>query len=296
MHFELAFPMTPLPVIADPTSLLIDRSFNSSIESYLNKYKSQENVYPCFNCLKGHFITPEMRNRMVDWMIEVLTKCHCSGTTFFLAVNLMERFLKFGPQGYQGEKIHILGLVSMYIASKFEDIQAIDLTLLEKGIAHGKYSAKELKKVEIDILVALKFDLKITMGCDFLGFLCAILQPPAIITRTAEIILILNKLEYNTYYLPCEEAVAALYISSQSLNQPALAETIFKLSDFSEEDLEMTIISMRNYIYGFKLRPHKLKAVTRELGFAFAGIEENCFFQFKDIGLAESQVKLMSGF
>lgn len=31
---------------------------------------------------------------MVDWMIEVFASFHCSNETFFLAVNLMDRYLE----------------------------------------------------------------------------------------------------------------------------------------------------------------------------------------------------------
>lgn len=41
-----------------------------------------------------HKITPALRARMVDWMIEVLTNFKCDDQTFFLAVSLLDRYLK----------------------------------------------------------------------------------------------------------------------------------------------------------------------------------------------------------
>lgn len=35
-----------------------------------------------------------MRAKMVDWMIEVLASFNCSNETFFMAVNLMDRYLE----------------------------------------------------------------------------------------------------------------------------------------------------------------------------------------------------------
>ena len=45
-------------------------------------------------CLEKHNITPTLRARMVDWMIEVLTNFKCDDQTFFLSVSLLDRFLK----------------------------------------------------------------------------------------------------------------------------------------------------------------------------------------------------------
>ena len=296
MYFELDHSARSIPEACGIEVSMSGTPINLSLQDYLLRNKSQENAYPCFNCLKGHSITPEMRFRMVDWMTEVLTRCNCSGTTFFLSVHLMEKYLKFGPQGLSADKLHLVGLISMFIASKFEDIEAITLALLQKGICHGKYTEVQLKNMEIEMLIVLKFELKVTLSCDFLGYLAAALDPPAVVKRTAEIILILNKLEYNNYYLPCEEATAALLIAAQSLKQSGLVEDILRVSDYCEEELEISVISMRNLIYEYKLKPPRTKAAMRELGFSFASVELGCFFRFADGSLQASQEQLMSLF
>ena len=38
----------------------------SPIQADFIKIKGQEKFIPCFNCLKGHNITPEIRSRMID--------------------------------------------------------------------------------------------------------------------------------------------------------------------------------------------------------------------------------------
>ena len=229
-------------------------------------------------------------------MIEVLTKCKSSATTFFLAVHIMDKYLKFGPKGLPAGNILLIGLIAMELASKFEDVDAISIELLEKRIAHGKYSDVELKKMEIEMLIVLNFDLKVTFCCDFLGFLSSVLSPPLVINRTAEIILILNTFDYNNYYSPCEEAAAALYIAAQSLNQSELANQIFKVSDVTDEDMEIAVISMKNHIYQYKIKPPKFKNPMRELGFSFECPESPKFFKFDDPELESCQLQLMNKF
>jgi len=45
------------------------------------------------NGLDGHAISKEYRTKMVDWMVEVCTSFRCSDRTWFLAVELFDRFL-----------------------------------------------------------------------------------------------------------------------------------------------------------------------------------------------------------
>ena len=39
-------------------------------------------------------IGDQLRAKMIDWMIEVLTNFKCDDLTFFIAVSLMDRFFK----------------------------------------------------------------------------------------------------------------------------------------------------------------------------------------------------------
>lgn len=39
-----------------------------------------------------HKITPVLRSRMVDWMVEVITNFRCDDQTFFVAVSIMDRY------------------------------------------------------------------------------------------------------------------------------------------------------------------------------------------------------------
>lgn len=44
--------------------------------------------------LEPHAITPTLRSKMVDWMIEVLSSYKMSEETFFKSVKLMDQYLK----------------------------------------------------------------------------------------------------------------------------------------------------------------------------------------------------------
>jgi len=65
--------------------------YNVPIQAYKREL---EILYNTGSCLEKHNITPALRARMVDWMIEVLTNFKCDDQTFFVAVSLLDRFLK----------------------------------------------------------------------------------------------------------------------------------------------------------------------------------------------------------
>ena len=65
----------------------VRHELNDDIDQYLRDLeKKTENDVS--GCLSRHKITPALRARMIDWMIEVLTNFRCDDQTFFLAVSL----------------------------------------------------------------------------------------------------------------------------------------------------------------------------------------------------------------
>jgi hypothetical protein len=89
---------------------------------------------------------------MVDWMIEVLTNFKCEDQTFFLAVNLLDRYLKNKPQSVEIADLHVMGVTTMFIASKYEDVYPLKMKMVFEKIAHKKLPIERIKSLELDIL------------------------------------------------------------------------------------------------------------------------------------------------
>lgn len=75
----------------DRQNINVRHDLHEDIDKYL---RSLEKKFDATNCLANHAITATLRARMIDWMIEVLTNFKCDDQTFFLSVNLMDRYLK----------------------------------------------------------------------------------------------------------------------------------------------------------------------------------------------------------
>jgi len=75
--------------------------------------------------LVGHQISKEIRTKMIDWMVEVCSSFKCCPRTYFLAVAVFDKYMvacyHYGKE-LTNLDIHPMGITSIYLASKFEDV------------------------------------------------------------------------------------------------------------------------------------------------------------------------------
>ena len=148
------------------SKLVRDDYSNSIINSLLEDEEVNENY------LSYHKITERMRTRMVDWMIEVLSNYHCDESAFFEAVNLMDRYFKVCEMKKRcllPEELHLIGVTSMFIASKYQDIYPLRLRIIHEKIAHRKLSCEEIKNKEEEITKLLNYSIGIPTMWDFIN-------------------------------------------------------------------------------------------------------------------------------
>ena len=125
-------------------------------KSFLQNLFSDEEQMDDF--LDNHKVTERMRTRMIDWMIEVLTNYKCDDNAFFIAVNTMDRYFKYiSDAQIQPNELHLIGVTTMFMASKYEDIYPLRLKIVHEKIAHKKLSTQEIKTKETDISTVLNF-------------------------------------------------------------------------------------------------------------------------------------------
>jgi hypothetical protein len=121
--------------------------------------------------MKEHKITLEHRARMIDWMIEVLSTFKCSDKTFFLSVNIMDRYFKCKQRELFNDDLHMIGIVSMFIASKYEDVLPLLMKTVVSKIGHNKFPLKDIELCEIEILKKLSFKVGIPTIKDHIDML-----------------------------------------------------------------------------------------------------------------------------
>ena len=67
-------------------------------------------------------LTWEMRQTLVDWLLQVHLRYHLLPETLWIAINIMDRFLTRRVVSIL--KFQLVGVTAMFIASKFEEILA----------------------------------------------------------------------------------------------------------------------------------------------------------------------------
>jgi hypothetical protein len=74
-----------------------------------------------------------------------------------LAVNLLDRYFKNMEKAMPSGELHLTGIISMFIASKYEDIIPLMMRTVINKIGHNKFSLLQIEEKELEILRVLGY-------------------------------------------------------------------------------------------------------------------------------------------
>nr|XP_023914109.1 putative cyclin-A3-1 isoform X2 [Quercus suber] len=160
-----------------PTKVVTDASYDdpqlcgayaSDIDDYLHIMEMESKRRPLPNYLEKvqKEVTANMRGVLVDWLVEVAEEYKLLPDTLYLAISYIDRFLSLDVVHQQ--KLQLLGVSSMLIASKYEvrslnKSKSEEITALDAGdccyILENRYPKEEVVRMEADILESLKFEM-----------------------------------------------------------------------------------------------------------------------------------------
>ena len=105
-------------------------------------------------------ITWEMRQALVDWLLQVHLRYHLLPETLWIAINVVDRFLSVRTVSIV--KLQLVGVTAMFVAAKYEEILApsVDEFIF---MTEGGYTKDEILRGERVILQALEF--KVSSYC-----------------------------------------------------------------------------------------------------------------------------------
>ncbi|XP_058222414.1 cyclin-A3-4-like isoform X2 [Rhododendron vialii] len=135
-------------------------------------------------------VTPTMRGILMDWLVKVAEEFKLLSDTLYLSISYIDRFLSVNALNRQ--KLQLLGVSSMLIASKYEEISPPKVEDF-CNITNNPCTKKEVVKMEADILGYLKFEIGSATIKTFLRILIKIAQESY---KTSNL-----KLEFLCYYL-----------------------------------------------------------------------------------------------
>lgn len=108
--------------------------------------------------LSPHKMNPLHHRRMIDWMIEVLSVYNSSPDTFFLSVHVMNLYISKTKKLLKDSDVYLLGITSMFIAHKYEEIYAFSLNDVVKKISHNSFTANQIRQSEKDVVKTISLD------------------------------------------------------------------------------------------------------------------------------------------
>ena len=156
------FPLKKSIINSNPQ--MVDDYFDE-IYNYLKSIENSD--LPKENYMKTiqKDINEKMRKILLDWLIDVHAKFKLSTETLFLTINIIDRYLS--KKSIHRKYLQLLGVTSMFIASKYEDIYPPEIKDFI-FMTDNAYTKEELIKMENDILDKIQFNMTYPTSFRFL--------------------------------------------------------------------------------------------------------------------------------
>ncbi|EOA20642.1 hypothetical protein CARUB_v10000955mg [Capsella rubella] len=196
-------------------------------------------------------IDPTMRGILIDWLVEVSEEYKLASDTLYLTVNLIDRFMSHNY--IEKQRLQLLGVTCMLIASKYEEISA---PRLEEFcfITDNTYTRQEVLSMEIQVLNFLHFRLSVPTTKTFLRrFILAaqasekvpLIEMEFLANYFAELTLV----EYTFLrFQPSLIAASAVFLARWTLDQSSHPwnPTLQHYTRYEASALKNTVIAMEN--------------------------------------------------
>jgi len=165
-------------------------------------------------------INGKMRAILIDWLVEVHMKYRLRPETLFLTVNIIDRYLSVRP--VMRKKLQLLGVVAMFIAAKYEEIDPPKVHEFAYITDHT-YSKKEIVSMECSVLVALNYQIAVPTPAHLMDRLQRANGCDAVHRSLAQYALELSLLDLrNLRHPPSLLVSAALLMSNEFLGRRTL--------------------------------------------------------------------------
>ena len=161
----------------------------------------------------------QMRTLLVDWLVQVAQEFNLLQETLYLTVATLDRFLQKNANKFDKSKLQLIGVSSMFIACKYEEMYAPEIGDFTH-ISDNDCSESSIRKMEIKILDSLGFDLSRPLALHFLRRNSKAGGVDVLIHTLAKYAMELTLVKYETmHYTPSKLAAAALALSMKILGE-----------------------------------------------------------------------------
>ncbi|KAL0726175.1 hypothetical protein Bca4012_022268 [Brassica carinata] len=208
------------------------------VEDIYSFYKSVESEWRPTDYMRSQpEINEKMRLILVEWLVDVCVRFELNPETFYLTVNIMDRFLSAKP--VPRKELQLVGLSALLMSSKYEEIwppQVGDLV----DIADHAYSHKQVLVMEKTILSTLEWYLTVPTHYVFLARFIKASIADQRMENMVHYLAELGVMHYDTtiMFSPSMVAAAAIYAARSALHQvPIWTDTLKHHTGYSETQL-----------------------------------------------------------
>uniref|UniRef100_A0A7N0TT11 B-like cyclin n=1 Tax=Kalanchoe fedtschenkoi TaxID=63787 RepID=A0A7N0TT11_KALFE len=226
---------------------------------------------------KQRDISQSMRGILIDWLVEVSEEYKLVPDTLYLTVYHIDWFLS--NNFIERQKLQLLGITCMLLASKFEEIYAprVENFCL---VTDNTYTKEEVLKMETQVLSSVNFQLYTPTVKSFLRRYVRAAQasyesPSLELEYLADYLAELTLVEYNFLkFLPSTIAASAVFLAIWTLDQSAHPwnaaleyYTLYKSSDLKSSvlalrDLQLNTNNCPLHVIRAKYSQQKFKSVA----------------------------------
>jgi len=198
-------------------------------------------------------VSPEMRAVLVDWLLQVQHYLKLSQETLYLAISLLDTILD--KRDIEADKLQLVGIASLYVASKCEEYYPADLKKLVH-LTENSYEVQDVFDMELVLLGVIHFQVYVPTPADFLPRICrAALRPSKEFLETC------SYLVDSHLYNATHPSIAPSLLSSAAVLSSLL---LYHIAANSEEDRNVAAIAVDlDELWTISLQFYTMYSVTQ---------------------------------
>ena len=246
-------------------NLVIYNKYPQNVDEYFDEIcdvlnSNEEKYLPDPNYMaKQKDINHRMRAILIDWLIDVHLKYKMVPQTMYIAVNLIDRFLSMNET--TRVKLQLVGVTSMFIASKYEEIYPPELKDFVY-ITDNAYVKSEVLDMESKMLGSLNFDITFPTQWSFLQIFRKKLDLDQKTFNFAWFLMELSLINYKMLKFKMSQiAASSIFIAIRSLKYYNKVD-FENNTGYSESSIQDCVREINNFnIYN---STHSLQAIRKK--------------------------------
>jgi len=203
-----SLPLKQMIINSNPQ--MVDEYFDE-IYNYLKSIENSDLPKENYMITVQKDINEKMRKILLDWLIDVHAKFKLTTETLFLTINIIDRYLS--KKSIHRKYLQLLGVTSMLIASKYEDIYPPEIKDFI-FMTDNAYTKDELIEMENDILDKIQFNMTYPTSFRFLEIFRKILKLKEIDYYRCRFLLEIALFDYNCcHFSPSLIAATSIFLN-----------------------------------------------------------------------------------